>query len=62
LGWVKRGLFWVASLLLLLPSWNGVWLIADAVGVVLALALVVWEWNRSSVAEVRLAQSDSSGP
>ncbi|HEY3303591.1 MAG TPA: TRAP transporter fused permease subunit [Candidatus Binatia bacterium] len=45
LGWGKRGLFWLAGLLLLLPSWSGPWLIADAAGLALGVLLVVWEWN-----------------
>ena len=62
LGWVKCGLLWVAGLLLLLPTWSGVWLIVDAVGLALGLAVVLWEWKASSERDVRLAQADSSGP
>jgi TRAP-type uncharacterized transport system fused permease subunit len=59
LGWVKRGILWLASLLLLLPSWSGVWLMIDAVGVVLGLILVLWEWNRSAPRDAPLAQANS---
>ncbi len=54
LGWGKRGILWLASLLLLLPPWSGVWLIADAIGFALGLAVVLWEWNRSAVRHVPL--------
>jgi len=45
LGWVKRGILWLASLLLLLPSWSGVWLIVDALGLALGVLLILWEWS-----------------
>ena len=44
-GWGKRGLFWLAGLLLMLPSWSGAWLIADAGGLALGLFLFFWERN-----------------
>jgi TRAP transporter 4TM/12TM fusion protein len=47
LSWPKRGLFWLASLLLLIPNWSGVWLAADAAGFLLGIGLVAWE--RTSV-------------
>jgi TRAP transporter 4TM/12TM fusion protein len=62
LGWGKRGILWLASILLLLPSWSGVWLMVDAVGAVLGLILVLWEWSRSTTREARIAQANSSGP
>jgi len=46
LDWVKRGTLWLASLLLLLPTWSGVWLIVDALGLALGVLLIFWEWNR----------------
>lgn len=58
LGWEKRGLFWLAGLLLLLPSWSGLWLIADAAGLALGLWLFLWERSKSSLAETPLIQSD----
>jgi TRAP transporter 4TM/12TM fusion protein len=56
MGWVKRGLFWLAGLLLMLPTWHGPWLIADAVGLLLGLFLFLWERNKSSLAGTPLAQ------
>ncbi len=50
LGWGKRGMLWLAGLLLLLPSWSGIWLVADAAGLALGVAVVLWEWNRSAPA------------
>jgi TRAP transporter 4TM/12TM fusion protein len=44
----KRGLFCCAGVLLMLPTWHGVWLIADIVGLALGVGLFVWEWNRGS--------------
>ena len=46
LGWIKCAMLWIAGLLLLLPTWGGPWLIADAVGVVLGIGLILWEWTR----------------
>src|SRR3990172_5532706 len=49
LGWWKRGLFWLAGLLLLLPSWSGAWLLADGLGLALGLFLVLSERNGVSL-------------
>jgi TRAP transporter 4TM/12TM fusion protein len=46
LGWVKRGIIWLASVLLLLPTWSGVWLVADVAGLILAVGLLIWERSR----------------
>ena len=62
LGWAKCGILWAAGLLLLLPAWSGVWLIADAAGFLIGIILVLWEWNGSSATEVAVAQPKSSGP
>jgi TRAP transporter 4TM/12TM fusion protein len=48
LSWAKRGLFCLAGLLLMLPSWHGTWLIADAAGLLLGAGLFLWEKNKSS--------------
>ena len=48
LSWAKRGLFCLAGLLLMLPSWHGTWLIADAAGLLLGTGLFFWEKNKSS--------------
>jgi TRAP transporter 4TM/12TM fusion protein len=50
LGWGKRSAFIFAGLLLLLPSWSGVWLVADVAGLALGLLLILWEWSRSRAA------------
>ena len=50
LGWAKRGLLWVASPLLLIPSWSGVWLMIGAVGFCPWSHPRPWEWNRSAQA------------
>jgi TRAP transporter 4TM/12TM fusion protein len=62
LGWVKRGLFWMAGLFLTLPTWHGPWLAVDAFGLVLGLVLILWEWNRSAAGESPIAQANSSAP
>jgi TRAP transporter 4TM/12TM fusion protein len=43
--WVKRGLFCLAGLFLMLPTWQGAWLILDALGLVLGIVAMLWEWN-----------------
>ncbi|HEV8343560.1 MAG TPA: TRAP transporter fused permease subunit [Candidatus Binatia bacterium] len=62
LGWLKRGLLWLAGSLVMLPSWSGPWLLADAFGLALGVFIILWEWNRTQVRGVPLAQTDSSGP
>jgi TRAP transporter 4TM/12TM fusion protein len=62
LGWVKRGLFWLAGFLVMLPSWSGPWLLADAFGLALGVFIILWEWNRTQVRGLPLAQTNSSGP
>ncbi len=59
LTWTKRGILWLASLLLLLPSWSGVWLIADGFGFAVGVGLFAWEWNRSSRQSLSSAQPNS---
>ena len=48
LTWTKRGLLWLAALLLLLPSTSNLLLFADVAGFALGVAVVVWEWSRRS--------------
>jgi TRAP transporter 4TM/12TM fusion protein len=48
LSWTKRGMFWLASFLLLIPNWSGFWLIADAAGFLLGIGLVAWERSFAS--------------
>lgn len=59
LDWFKRGLFCAAGLLLMLPTWQGVWLIADAVGLLLGTGLFVWE--RWKAAPLIAATREPSG-
>ena len=59
LSWTKRGLLWLAALMLLLPAWSDVWLIADFVGFVLAGAVVAWEWNRRTIMNPVIARVDT---
>ncbi len=61
LGWGKRGILWLASLLLLLPAWSGAWLIADAIGFTLGAVIVLWEWNRTHVRGLPAVHADSRG-
>jgi TRAP-type uncharacterized transport system fused permease subunit len=46
LSWTKRGLLWLASLLLLLPSTNNLLLFADFAGFALGAGVVTWEWTQ----------------
>jgi TRAP transporter 4TM/12TM fusion protein len=59
LGWVKRGILWLASLLLLLPTWSGVWLIVDGLGLALGVLLIFWEWNRRPAGAPALIRMDT---
>jgi TRAP-type uncharacterized transport system fused permease subunit len=58
LNLVKRGLFWLAGLSLVLPTWHGQWLIVDLSGLALGIAVILWERNRSPVRAVPIAQPD----
>jgi hypothetical protein len=29
----------------MLPTWQGVWLLADVAGLILGITIVAWEWN-----------------
>jgi len=58
LDWPKRAAFCLAGLLLMLPTWQGLWLIADVAGLLLGLALICWEWNQRSVRKAVLAPLD----
>ena len=58
LDWPKRAAFCLAGLLLMLPSWQGLWLIADVAGLLLGLALICWEWNQRSARRAVLAPLD----
>ena len=55
-GWEKRGLFWLAGLLLMLPTWHGLWLLVDIAGLALGLSLFFWERTKSSLAAAPLPQ------
>jgi TRAP-type uncharacterized transport system fused permease subunit len=46
LTWTNRGLLWLASLLLLLPSTNNFLLFADFAGFALGAAIIAWEWSQ----------------
>jgi TRAP-type uncharacterized transport system fused permease subunit len=59
LGWIKRGIFCVAGLLLMLPTWHGPWLVLDALGLAMGISLVLWERSRSPARAVAMAQPDS---
>jgi TRAP transporter 4TM/12TM fusion protein len=50
LDWLKRGLFWLAGLLLMLPTWHGTWLFADGAGLLLGIGLFIWERSKASPA------------
>ncbi|MGH7794065.1 MAG: C4-dicarboxylate ABC transporter permease, partial [Candidatus Binatia bacterium] len=56
--WVKRGLFCLSGLLLMLPTWQGAWLIADAAGLILGVGLFIWE--RSKALPGRSASAEPS--
>jgi TRAP-type uncharacterized transport system fused permease subunit len=57
LSWTKRGLLWVAALLLLLPSTSNLLLFADFVGFALGAAILAWEWTQREPAPQSIAES-----
>ena len=48
LGWLKRGSFCASGLLLMLPTWQGAWMIADAAGLILGAGLFFWERSKAT--------------
>ncbi|MGB7948281.1 MAG: TRAP transporter fused permease subunit, partial [Candidatus Binatia bacterium] len=56
---LKRSLFCLAGLLLMLPTWQGVWLLADAAGLLLGIGLFAWEKSKAS--PTRSATAEPSG-
>ena len=46
--WIKRGLFCLSGLLLMLPTWQGAWVLADVAGLILGTGLLFWERGRAS--------------
>jgi TRAP transporter 4TM/12TM fusion protein len=60
LHWVKRSLFVLAGLVLMLPTWQGAWLILDATGLLLGIGLFGWERGRTSLAHSATAQSSGA--
>jgi TRAP transporter 4TM/12TM fusion protein len=59
LNWTKRGVFCLAGLLLMLPTWHGLWVIADIAGLMLGVATICWEWSRRSVPKPFVARLDA---
>jgi TRAP transporter 4TM/12TM fusion protein len=49
--WIKRSLFCLSGLLLMLPTWQGAWLIADVTGLILGVGLIVWEKGKALSAQ-----------
>ena len=60
LDWAKRGLICLAGLLLMLPTWQGAWLMADVAGLALGVFVIGWEWNHRSATKRILAQMDTN--
>jgi TRAP transporter 4TM/12TM fusion protein len=48
LTWAKRGLFACAGALLMLPTWHGLWLVADLAGLTLGVSLIFCEWKHTT--------------
>ncbi|MGH7828075.1 MAG: TRAP transporter permease [Candidatus Binatia bacterium] len=59
MGWTKRGLFCAAGLLLMLPTWEGPWLIVDGLGLALGSFAFLHEWNKGATPAVHLAATKS---
>ena len=60
LDWGKRAGFCFAGLLLMLPTWQGLWLLADVAGLAFGTALICWEWSRRSTRKAILSPLDTS--
>jgi TRAP-type uncharacterized transport system fused permease subunit len=60
LGWAKRALFLISSLFLLIPSWSGVWLVADVAGLILGVGLLIWERSRTLAAPSTTSEQPSA--
>jgi TRAP-type uncharacterized transport system fused permease subunit len=60
LGWTKRALMIAAGLLLIPSSSTSLWLGANALGILLGIALVILEWSTVSKHHIRLADVDQS--
>jgi TRAP-type uncharacterized transport system fused permease subunit len=60
LGWFKRVFLWMAGLLLMLPTWQGAWLVADVAGLILAVGLLIWERSRTLSAPSTNAEQPSA--
>jgi TRAP transporter 4TM/12TM fusion protein len=58
LGWGKRALFCISGLFLMLPTWQGAWLLADVAGGAVGMCLIYWEWHRRSASKPALVQMD----
>jgi TRAP transporter 4TM/12TM fusion protein len=54
--WMKRSLFCLSGLALMLPTWHGAWLIADVGGLILGVGLFIWERSKSLSAPSASAQ------
>ncbi|MDH3445652.1 MAG: TRAP transporter large permease subunit, partial [Deltaproteobacteria bacterium] len=62
LTWIKRGSAAMAGLLLILPPTNGVGFMANSIAFASGMALVLWEWNGSTLERAPVAEPDSGKP
>jgi TRAP transporter 4TM/12TM fusion protein len=60
LDWGKRAALCCAGLLLMLPTWQGLWLLADVGGLALGIGVLGWEWNRRATRRAMLPPLDPS--
>jgi hypothetical protein len=54
---MKRGLLWIAALLLLLPSTTNLLIFADIIGFGLGAAVIAWEWMQRDRVPQAIAES-----
>jgi TRAP transporter 4TM/12TM fusion protein len=62
LDWFKCSGLCFAGLLLMLPTWQGMWLLADAAGLAIGIALFGWEWHRRAARKATISPLDTSTP
>ena len=59
LTWTKRGLLWLAALLLLLPSTSNLLLFADFAGFALGAGIFAWEWSQREHSSQTVTESSA---
>lgn len=62
LGWGKRALIGAAGLLLIPPPSSGIWLVANTLGFIFGILMIIWERNGTAFARAAAAHPDRANP